>query len=390
MKIVDVSAFYSPHGGGVRTYVERKFVHAAAAGHDLVVVIPGARDEDRRMPQGGRLISLASPKLIFDGRYRYFKSAAPVHAVLDAEQPDVVEASSPWRTANIVAQWQGDARKALIMHADPMSTYAYRWFGQIAARETIDRRFAPFWNHLRRAAHRFDTIICANPSFSARMQAAGIKRVQTLPLGIEADRFSPSYRTPDLRAQLLAKCELPEQACLLLGVGRLSAEKRWPMVIDAVTRAGAAHPLGLVLIGAGRDRANILRAIGGNPHIKLIDGIGDRSLLAQIMASADGLVHGCESETFGLVVAEAAASGLPLILPDQGGASGLGAEDRGVTYRSGSAAALARAIQDFMTRDQHQMRAAAVQHSPDICSIGDHFDLLFQIYADLGRSQLAA
>lgn len=390
MKIVDVSAFYSPHGGGVRTYVDSKFHHAAAAGQDMVVIVPGARDEELRLPNGGRLISLASPKLIFDGRYRYFKSAAPVHAVLDAEQPDIVEASSPWRTANIVAHWQGHARKALIMHADPMSTYAYRWFGQIAARETIDRRFAPFWNHLRRAAQQFDTIICANPSFTARMKASGIPRVQTLPLGIEAGRFSPSHRSSDLRAGLLAKCALPQEARLLLGVGRLSAEKRWPMVIEAVARAGSAHPLGLILIGTGRDRANILRAIGGNPHIKLIEGIGDRALLAQIMASADGLVHGCESETFGLVVAEAAASGLPLILPDQGGASGLGADDRGVIYRAGNIVSLTRAITKFAARDLAKMQVAAVRHSPNISSTRDHFDQLFQIYRDLDRAALVA
>lgn len=390
MKIVDVSAFYSPHGGGVRTYVESKFHHAAAAGQDMVVIVPGAQDAELRLPGGGRLISLASPKLIFDGRYRYFKSAAPIHAILDAERPDVVEASSPWRTANIVAQWPGKARKALIMHADPMSTYAYRWFGQIAARATIDRHFAAFWNHLRRAAQHFDTILCANPSYSARMRASGIQRVQTLPLGIEAGRFSPSLRSSSLRARLLARCAVPEQARLLLGVGRLSAEKRWPMVVEAVARAGSAHPLGLIIIGTGRDRANILRAIGGNPHIKLIEGVENRTLLAQIMASADGLIHGCESETFGLVVAEAAASGLPLILPDQGGASGLGSDDRGVVYRSGDSVSLTQAIMTFAARDLTAMRAAAVQHSPKIGATSDHFDRLFQIYRDLYRDTLVA
>ncbi|MFM7029328.1 MAG: glycosyltransferase [Chakrabartia sp.] len=390
MKIVDVSAFYSPYGGGVRTYVERKFAHAALAGHEMIVVVPGPRDDESAMPGGGRLVSIASPKLIFDGRYRYFRSAGPIHALLDAEQPDIVEASSPWRTANIVAQWQGDARKALIMHADPMSTYAYRWFGQFAERDTIDRRFAPYWNHLRRAARAFDTIICANPSLSERMRAAGLQRVETLALGIEADTFSPALRTPDLRAQLLAKCQLPEHACLLLGVGRLSGEKRWPMVVEAVTRAAARHPVGLVLIGAGRDRGNILRAIGGNPHIKLIEGISDRSLLARIMASADGLVHGCESETFGLVVAEAAAAGLPLILPDQGGATGLAAPDRSLVYQSGNGAALAEAIIAFLRRDRQEMRAAAVRHSPRIASIGDHFDQLFNSYAQLSGQRMVA
>ena len=390
MKIVDVSAFYTPHGGGVRTYVDRKLTYAAAAGHEMVVIIPGAHDGQETLPGGGRLISIASPKLIFDGRYRYFRSAEPVHALLDAEQPDIVEASSPWRTANIVADWKGPARKALFMHADPMSTYAYRWFGQIAAKDTIDRGFAFFWNHLRRAAQQFDTIICANPFLTERMTEAGIKRVTTLPLGIEADCFSPAHRSEALRARLLAECELGPDAPLLLGVGRLSPEKRWPMIIRAVTKASARRPMGLVLIGHGRERATILKAIGGNPHIRLIDGVEDRSTLAAIMASADGLVHGCESETFGLVVAEAAASGLPLILPDEGGASGFADPARGELYRAANVKSLARAIEAFLRRDATTLRAAAADYAPHVLSIQDHFDQLFQSYALLINQRMAA
>ncbi|HYX47808.1 MAG TPA: glycosyltransferase family 1 protein, partial [Sphingomicrobium sp.] len=41
MRIVDVSAFYSPFGGGVRTYVEAKFRAAARFGHEVVVIAPG-------------------------------------------------------------------------------------------------------------------------------------------------------------------------------------------------------------------------------------------------------------------------------------------------------------------------------------------------------------
>ena len=44
MKIVDVSAFYAPHGGGVRTYVECKIAYAERMGIDLVVIIPGEED----------------------------------------------------------------------------------------------------------------------------------------------------------------------------------------------------------------------------------------------------------------------------------------------------------------------------------------------------------
>lgn len=380
MKIVDVSAFYTPHGGGVLTYVERKIAYAERTGLELVVVIPGETDGEVRRPGGARVISIASPKLIFDGRYRYFKSAGPVHAVLNAEQPDIVEASSPWRTATIVADWQGAARKSLFMHADPMATYAYRWFGQLAPRDTIDRSFAPYLNHLRRAAAKFDTVICGNPDLAGRMRQAGISNVATIPLGIEPNRFSPALRSADLRAKMLAKCHLPNDARLLVSIGRLSPEKRLPMVIDAVSVASAQRPLGLVIMGEGRDRSTVLKAIAGNPHIRLIDGVQDRHLLARMLASADGLIHGCESETFGLVVAEAAASGVPLILPDEGGALAFADAACGEMYRAANPASLLRALERFQDRDAQDLLANAVRRASQVFCINDHFDSLIGTY----------
>ena len=49
--------------------------------------------------------------------------------------------------------------------------------------------------------------------------------------------------------------------------------------------------------------------------------IRDRALLARYYASADVLVHGSAAETYGLVVAEAICSGLPVVVPDRGGAA---------------------------------------------------------------------
>ncbi len=380
MKIVDVSAFYAPHGGGVRTYVERKIDYAARMGIDLVVIIPGEENAEETRPGGARVISVASPKLIFDGRYRYFKSAGPIHDILNAEQPDIVEASSPWRTANIVADWKGPARKALFMHADPMATYAYRWFGQVAPRDTIDRTFAPYLNHLRRAAAKFDTVVCCNPDLAGRLRHAGITNVSMIPLGIEPNRFSPTHRSAALRAKMLAKCHLPEEARLLVSIGRLSPEKRLPMVIDAVSVASARHPLGLVIIGEGRDRPMVLKAIAGNPHIRLIDGVQDRVLLAQMLASADGLIHGCESETFGLVVAEAAASGVPLILPDEGGAVGFADAACSESYRAAHPADLVQALDRFLSRDPVDLLTHAAQRADQVFCIDAHFDHLIDTY----------
>ena len=94
MKIVDVCEFYAPEGGGVRTYIHAKLAIGARLGRQIIVIAPGNRDEVVEYENGCRIIYVKAPALPFDKKYGMFWDAAPVHAILDAEQPDVLEASS--------------------------------------------------------------------------------------------------------------------------------------------------------------------------------------------------------------------------------------------------------------------------------------------------------
>lgn len=391
MRIADVSAFYTARGGGVRTYVERKLAYAEQAGIELTVIIPSERNGIERRGRSTRLQHIAAPPLILDRRYRYFDSTAAVHAALDDFAPDVVEASSPWRTASIVAEWQGEAPRALVMHADPLAAYAYRWFGNVAERDTIDRGFEWFWAHLRRAARRYDIVVSANSGLTARLRHGGLPQAATIPLGVDPGVFSPTLRDPGLREELLASCALGPDALLLLGVGRQAPEKRWPTIIQAVGKAGVQRGVGLVLMGEGRDHAKLLRHIGGNPHIRMLPPTSSRAEMARMLASADALIHGCEAETFGLVAAEAAASGLPLIVPDDGGAADQAHPDRAETYRAGDADAAASAIVRLADRDPAALRAAATSAAGSARSLDDHFaDLLARYTGFTQRDALRA
>ena len=344
MRIVDVCAFYTPHGGGVKTYAERKLRVAAAQGHEMIVLAPGAEDRVEERAPGALLATIRAPLLAFDRRYRYFGDEAAVHRALDRWRPDFVEASSPWSSASMVARWRGTAPRALVMHADPLSAYAYRWFGGITSIATIDRGFDRYWRHLRQLDKAFDLVVSASENLSQRLRNGGLAKVTTIPMGVEPGVFSPARRDTTVRSELLARCGLGDDATLFIGVGRYSPEKRWTMAIDAAIAAGSRAPVGLVLIGEGRQRDRLIARAGGSPHIVIAPPIRDRDRLATIMASADALVHGCEAETFCMVAAEAKASGLRLIVPDRGGAADHAIAPADLLYRAADGGALRDAI----------------------------------------------
>jgi alpha-1,6-mannosyltransferase len=390
MRIVDVCAFYTPAGGGVKTYVEQKLRAAERFGHEVIILAPGAETRTLSRSEGGKVLTLAGPRFPLDRRYGYFDDESALHDCLSDLEPDMVEASSPWGSAAMVARWPGSAPRALIMHADPLSAYAYRWFSPFASEAMIDKGFDWYWRHLRRLDRKFQLIVSANENLSSRLTAGGLHRVVTIPMGVTAGVFSPDYRDEALRARLLERCALGPDALLLLGVGRHAPEKRWPMVIDAVTAASYDRPIGLVIIGDGRQQARVVRAVSHNPHIHLMAPTRDRTMLARLYASADALVHGCEAETFGMVAAEALASGTPIIVPDSGGASAQYAEGLGETFTARDAASLAKAIRRFSDRGRATYAANTVEAAAHTRTEEDHFRTLFAAYESLVESTAPA
>ena len=382
MRIADVSAFYTPAGGGVRTYVEAKLKAAARFGHEMVMIVPGPVNETTRRGPGAYLVSVASPPMPLDRRYRYFDDERALHAVLDAWQPDHVEASSPWSSATMVGRWQGNASRSLMMHADPLAAHAYRWLGGLASTARIDAWFGWFWRHLRGLGQMFDTVVCANAQFADRLLEGGVANVETIRMGVEGGVFAPSLRSAALRSAALRSLGLDETATLLIGVGRFSAEKRWPMVLRAVAAAGRSHPLGILLVGDGRQRARLELLAGRLASCTIWPRIEDRNELACLMASADALVHGCEAETFCLVAAEARASGIPIIVPDRGAALDQLAGGGGTSYRAGSEQDLTQAIGAFIERGPQLQRAAATRSSR-VRTMDEHFAALFARYEQL-------
>ena len=390
MRIVDVCAFYSPQGGGVRTYVEAKLQAASRFGHEIIVLAPGEGHSVVERAPGGYLATIPAPTLPVDRRYRYFDDEQALHQALDEWRPDHVEASSPWSSATMVGRWDGAATRSLVMHADPLSAYAYRLLGPVAPIPTIDRWFSRFWKHLRGLDAMFDLVVSANDQLSGRLRMQRLGRVETIRMGVEPGLFSPRLRSAELRHDLLARVGLHPSALLLIGIGRFAAEKRWEMVIRAVAAAARQVPVGFVLAGDGPRRHRLEGLAERLPGIGILPSISDRAQIARLLASGDALVHGCEAETFCMAAAEARASGLPLIVPDRGAAIDQLVAGAGGVYASASEPSLSRAITEFAASGPELQHARAV-HNSRVRTMDEHFGQLFARYAQLGtrRSRLA-
>jgi alpha-1,6-mannosyltransferase len=386
VKIVDICEFYSPSGGGVRSYMHQKLAFAARLGHDLAIIAPGPETRDETVA-GGRIAWVKSPLLPVDRNYRMFWAARDIWPVLDRLEPDIVEGSSPWRGGWIAARWPGEAPRVLFMHSDPVASYPHNLLSGVLAPERIDALFGWFWSYLRRLNGCFDATVVTGAWLGQRLAGHGLAHIEVVPLGIDRDLFTPARRDPLLRRALLAECGLGEDAALLIAVGRHHPEKRLGMLIDAVSEAQRQRPIGFYIVGDGLSRNSVEAKAARARHVVVAGQVNDRERLAAITASADALLHGCGSETFGLAVAEALCAGTPVIVPDRGGAADLGLAGASAIYRTGKAGDAAAAILTLLAQDRDALsRAALAGADARISTVEQHFARLFAFYQGLTRS----
>src|SRR5439155_915048 len=152
------------------------------------------------------------------------------------------------------------------------------------------------------------------------------------PPGLDLDRFRPADRRA-ARAGL----PVPAEAPLVLYVGRLDPEKSVDRILPAFERVASTVPAAhLLLVGHGTAADRLQRLAGTLAACDRVRFLGARAHaeLAQCYQAADVFLFASETETQGLVLAEAAACGLPAVaVRAPGGRRLLGPDPRLRTLR---------------------------------------------------------
>ena len=146
----------------------------------------------------------------------------------------------------------------------------------------------------------------------ALLRSCGVRRVGWWQRGVDSERFHPKYRNADMRQRLTGGH--PDEV-LLLYVGRLAPEKRLDLLKPILESTPGTR---LALIGDGPHRPYLERFFNGLPVV--FTGYYQGEELASAYASADIFVFPSLHESFGLVLAEALASGIPVVSARVGGA----------------------------------------------------------------------
>ena len=154
-----------------------------------------------------------------------------------------------------------------------------------------------------------DVVLSPSPASDARLAELGIapERIGRWDRGVDVARFDPKLRTPGL---------LPGEVNVLYA-GRMTKEKGADLLADAFLAARWRDPrLHLVLAGGGPEEDVLRERLG--EYATFLGWLRGADL-ARVYASADMFLFASQTDTFGQVLLEAQASGLPVVAVDEGG-----------------------------------------------------------------------
>ncbi|HUA74466.1 MAG TPA: glycosyltransferase [Solirubrobacteraceae bacterium] len=164
-----------------------------------------------------------------------------------------------------------------------------------------------------------DLVLSPSPATDANLQEIGVgpEKVARWDRGVDTARFDPRLREAGL-AELAARGEAkPEGALDVLYAGRITREKGADLLAESFLRARERDPrLRLVLVGGGPEQERLRERVG---EAAVFRGWLGGEELARAYACADVFLFPSRTDTFGQVVLEAQASGLPVVAVAEGG-----------------------------------------------------------------------
>lgn len=320
MKILIATDAWHPQVNGVVRTLNMMADAARAAGVDVTFLTP----------QSFKTISLPS--------YADIHLALPmpgkIARMIEEAQPDYIHIATEGPIGIL-------ARRYCVKNKVPFTTSFHTRFPEyVSARFPIPESWV--WSALRYFHGASDAVMAATPTLADELRERGFRNVVLWSRGVDANLFRP--RDFDLG--------LPRP--VFLSVGRVAVEKNLEAFL------GLDLPGTKVIVGDGPARAELERRFPDAIFLGTMQG----EQLAQAYSAADVFVFPSRTDTFGLVLLEALASGVPVAAyPVTGPLDVIGEMPVGVLSED-----LRSACLDALKLLREDCRVFATEHSWDACA----------------------
>ena len=398
LRIAIFGESYLPYLSGVTVSTEALASGLGAAGHEVLLVVPqpatgvdpgtaGALGPD---PPVAWLPSFQVPGPAPEGYRVPLPVPSAALRAATAFAPDIVHAQSPF-VSGLMARRLARRLGAPLVFTHHTRFGDYRHYLGPLARPGG----ALLAGYLRRFWLGCAAVVAPGSELAEEIRSGlGARRrplVRVIPTGIEVAAIRA---LPVIDPRPLAGW--PAGALVVAGLGRLAPEKSVELLVDAFAEAAADEPaLRLLLVGGGPSEAALRRRaeradLAGRVHLT---GMLPRGDALALVKGADLFVAASRTETQGLVLAEALATGLPVVALEGPGVAdsvldGVDGLVVPAAPASGRQARLAAALRDLgRDPDRRSALAAGAVAGAERFSVGARISSMVGLYRELRSGQ---
>lgn len=365
MNICMMTNTYLPHVGGVARSVHTFAVDFRRQGHEVRVVAPTFPGIDEMPPEQERGVIRVPAVQRFNGSD--FSVRLPMIAFLNPAlqgyRPDIIHSHHPFLLGDTALRFAADCHCPVVFtHHTLYEEYLhYVPFPRTAMRHFVIELSTHY-------ANLCDAVIAPSESIAALIRKRGVSvPIEVIPTGIDLARFAGGDG-----GRFRKEAGIPNDAFVVGTLGRLAAEKNLGYLGRAIRRFMEAAPEAVFLaVGSGPAEDDLRRVFEG-------EGVADRLFLPgkksgedlfDAYKAMDIFAFSSFSETQGLVLAEAMASGLPVVALDASGVREVVREERNGRLLSATAteAEFAAAVEGLW-KDRSRLKAfrgAALETAKD-------------------------
>lgn len=299
MRIAMFTETFLPGTDGIVTRLCATLKNLAEEGHEVLLFAPA-----------GGPVTYASATVVGIPSFRFFlyrekHFAFPRRQIakhLRAFQPDLVHVINPafLGVGGLYYAWR---------YRYPLIASYHTNVPAYAAHYHLNWLKPALWWYFRTLHNRARMNLCTSKAMLKELETQRFRDLGLWERGVDVGFYASSTLSPQVRRKLAPRAS--EDDKVLLYVGRLAAEKGLQRLRSSLDQLPNVH---LAIVGDGPYRAELESVFAGTNTV--FTGYMHGEELSTAYASADGFVFPSTTETLGLVLFEAMASGLPIMAAD--------------------------------------------------------------------------
>jgi len=382
MKIVIASDIYYPMTNGVAVFAHNLANGLAARGHEVMVICPSFKgyaykrrdrktkvlnvytksvrcpfypDQINKVADQKEILGYPLPRLVYkNGIWASINPYSEIKKVLNKFQPDVIHLQTAEGIA-IAVRWYAKR------HGVPMVATGHAYpdnvTGQLKllkpVKKPLDVALRTYMNSfLKHSEYATMPTEMAIDNLIPKNRKRFKVTVEPLSNGVDLSQFSPGK--PD--DKIVKKYNIAVKQPRVIYVGRVDPEKSIGTVIMAFAKVLGTNPKAeLLIVGDGTDKARLEKIVNEydlNDNIRFLGKVMPPDL-QEVYRTADVFATASETETQGIVLIEAAATGLPLVAVDAGAVKELCQNKRnGILCQPGDVDGLANGMKKLLADEK--------------------------------------